>query len=158
MSSTNYEQAFEACEIPDRERCHYTSTDGRRCRNRAIGGLSTLCVAHERHQSFSVSANARAVTEQLLADGPDLASREEVRAAMSHLFRLASEKRIQRQDASLLAYIASLVLQALPRDSDEQDEKNVQIVWDILPLPQKQEEAATPSELTHAADADAMQT
>ncbi len=158
MSSANYEKAFEACEFTDRDRCHYTSADGRRCRNRAIDGLSKLCVAHERHQSFSINANARAVTQQLLAEGPNLANRKEVRAAMSRLFRLASEKRIHRQDATLLAYIASLVLQALPRDSGEHDEKNIQhAVWDVLPITQKQQQAAAPSELSPAASSDAAQ-
>ena len=100
-------------EIPGANRCRYSSRRKGRCSRPLVDDSTGLCILHHRLHTQRIQSQTRAVSEELLADSPNLENREDVRAALSNLFRLFAQKRIDRTDASLLAYIASLVFQGL---------------------------------------------
>jgi hypothetical protein len=58
-------------------------------------------------------AEVKAVADQLFSDCAKLETRAEVSRFMAQLLTLVAQKRISREDGSLLAYIASLLLQTI---------------------------------------------
>lgn len=97
----------------EQPRCRFVSFHGHRCANPLRGSKSGFCPIHERITRSVTESEARAVTNELLAGGAQLDTRESLNLAMSNLFRLVSEKRISCSDGALLAYTASLLLQTV---------------------------------------------
>jgi hypothetical protein len=122
-------------EIPGANRCRYSSRRKGRCSRPLVDDSTGLCILHHRLHTQRIQSQTRAVSEELLADSPNLENREDVRAALSNLFRLFAQKRIDRTDASLLAYIASLVFQGLPpADASPSGGPGVVLNYDGFPI------------------------
>jgi len=119
MPRKNDSSAYGRGEVPDADRCRFTSTYGNRCANPHNGADHKFCIVHERQIEKRDDAKARAVSEQLLSGGSNLHNRQEVGRAMAQLFILISQKRISRRDGVLLAYVASLLLQTMIPVSDK---------------------------------------
>jgi hypothetical protein len=68
---------------------------------------------HERRNQKVDEAEAQAVASQLLADDALLRTKDDVNRFTSQLLTLVAEKKVSRQDGSLLAYIASVLLQTI---------------------------------------------
>lgn len=100
-------------QIPLKDRCRFTSAHGRRCLNPLRSGTAGFCIIHERFEEQRNDAEALSVSDQLLAGGPDLKTREEVGRVIAKLFILIAQKRIRQRDGALLAYVASLLLQTM---------------------------------------------
>jgi hypothetical protein len=58
-------------------------------------------------------AEEQAVAEELLAKNVDLATRDDLNRFTSQLLTMLTQKRISRQDGTLLAYVASVLLQTI---------------------------------------------
>jgi hypothetical protein len=58
-------------------------------------------------------AEVKAVAEQLPANNVELMTRDDVNRFTSQLLTMVTQKRISREDGSLLAYIASVLLQTI---------------------------------------------
>lgn len=119
--------------IPESERCRFTSAHGRRCSNPLLGAATGLCPIHQQQLENLNGADAHAISTELLGASPELRTRENLQSVMGQLFILVAQKRISRQDGSLLAYIGSLLLQTIT-PSGKQQEPPIRIVWDSLPL------------------------
>ena len=110
---------YTKAEVPEADRCKFTSAHGRRCSNPHNGADHKFCIVHERRMEKLDDSKARAVSEQLLSGGSNLHNRQEVGRAMAQLFILISQRRISRRDGVLLAYVASLLLQTMIPVSDK---------------------------------------
>ena len=100
-------------QVSDLDRCQFTTRDGRRCASAHMGNASRLCILHEGRCQKVDEAEVRAVSEELMSKTAELQTREDVNRLASQLFTMVAQKRISRQDGSLLAYIASIVLQTI---------------------------------------------
>jgi len=100
-------------QVPDGERCLFSSSHGRRCTNPHQGNASGYCMLHEGRMKKEDEGEARAVAEQLLANDVELRTKDDVNRLTSQLFTMVADKRISKQDGSLLAYIASVLLQTI---------------------------------------------
>jgi hypothetical protein len=78
-----------------------------------MGNASHLCILHAGRCQKVDEAAVRVVAEQLFSDCAKLETRAEVSRFMAQLLRLVAQKQISREDGSLLAYIASLLLQTI---------------------------------------------
>src|SRR5579863_7386723 len=124
MSHNTYSspESDPSAPFSDQPRCRFVSFHGNRCANPLRGSKSGLCPIHERITRSVTESEAHAITNELLAGGSRLDTRESLNLAMSTLFRLVSEKRISRSDGTLLAYIASLLLQTVVSSSGNPSE------------------------------------
>jgi len=113
MSTKDNETKQIRAQVPEAERCLFTSTHGRRCSNPHMGNTTGYCILHEGRMEKVDEAEAQAVAERLLAKNVDLVTREDVNRITSQLYTMVAEKRVSRQDGSLLAYIASVLLQTI---------------------------------------------
>jgi len=113
MSAKAKENKQIRCEVPDSDRCRFSTTDGRRCANPHMGHAAGFCVIHEARMKRVDEAEVKAVAAQLFSDCAKLETRAEVSRFMAQLLTLVAQKRISREDGSLLAYIASLLLQTI---------------------------------------------
>jgi len=113
MSAKAKETKHIRAEVPDAERCLFTSSHGRRCSNPHMGTATGFCILHEGRVEKVNEAEAQAVAEQLLANDVELKTKDDVNRLTSQLFTMVAEKKISRQDGSLLAYIASVLLQTI---------------------------------------------
>lgn len=111
-SKTNTSDTSEY--VPEKYRCRFTSRRGPRCNRRILNSADGLCATHSYIISKLESAESGEITEKLFDTTPYLQTREEVRSSLAQLYRLVAQRRVKRPDGALLAYIGSLVLQALP--------------------------------------------
>lgn len=113
MSDKSKETKYIKNQVPDEERCLFTTNHGNRCRNPHLGSVTRHCFLHEGRNQKMDEAEVQAVAAELLAKNVDLATRDDVNRMTSQLFTMLAEKRISRQDGSLLAYVASVMLQTI---------------------------------------------
>jgi hypothetical protein len=147
MSANSMETKYVKNSVADEERCLFTADNGNRCRNAHLGSASGHCAIHEgawkhREKKVQDEAEARAVAEQLLSNNVELMTRDDVNRIASQLLTLVSEKKVSRQDGSLLAYIASLLLQTIaPVKAEEVAESREEFVESVAaPLRDRTEE------------------
>ena len=76
-------------------------------------GNTSGIVLHEGRNQKVDDAEVHAVAAQLLANECGVADEGGCEPFTSQLFTMVAEKRISRQDGSLLAYIASVLLQTI---------------------------------------------
>jgi hypothetical protein len=100
-------------QVPEAERCVFSSTHGNRCTNPHLGNVAGYCILHEGRVQKVDEAEVKAVAEQLLANNSELMTRDDVNRFASQLFTMVTQKKISREDGSLLAYIASVLLQTI---------------------------------------------
>jgi len=131
---------YTRMQVPDAERCRFTSTHRRRCVNPHGGSPNGLCVVHARHFEKMKIAEARAVSKEVLGTEEEFQSREGVNRVITRLFSLVLEGRIPRREGTLLAYIASLLLQTIPHAGErvpEGWENYTRELFDELPSPSR---------------------
>jgi hypothetical protein len=123
MSAKGMETKYVKNSVPDEERCLFTTNHGNRCRNAHLGNASGHCAIHEEvpkgRDQKEIEAEARAVAAQLLANDVELRTKDDVNRFTSQLFTMVAEKKVSRQDGSLLAYIASVLLQTIAPEKAE---------------------------------------
>ena len=113
MSANAKETKYIKNQVADEERCLFTSNHGSRCRNPHLGNASRQCFLHEGRSQKMDEAEVKAVADQLFSECANLETRGEVNRFMAKLLMSVAQKRISREDGSLLAYIASLLLQTI---------------------------------------------
>jgi hypothetical protein len=113
MSDKGKETKNIRYQVPDEERCSFTTDHGNRCRSPHLGNASGLCAIHEGREGKVDGAEAQAVAARLLAGDALLRTKDDVNRFTSQLLTLVAEKKVSRQDGSLLAYIASVLLQTI---------------------------------------------
>ena len=113
MSANGKETRYIKNQVPDEERCLFTANHGNRCRNPHLGNASGLCAIHEGRDQKVDEAETQAVAARLLAGDALLRTKDDVNRFTSQLLTLVAEKKVSRQDGSLLAYIASVLLQTI---------------------------------------------
>jgi hypothetical protein len=113
MSAKATETKYVKTAVPDEERCLFTTRNGNRCKNPHLGTAGRHCILHEGRCQKVDLAEVRAVADQLFSDCAKLETRSEVNRFTAQLLTLVAQKRISREDGSLLAYIASLLLQTI---------------------------------------------
>jgi hypothetical protein len=134
MSTKANETKYIRAEVPDAERCLFTSSHGRRCSSPHMGTATGHCIVHEGRTEKVDEAEAQAVAEQLLANDVELRTKDDVNRLTSQLFTLVAAKKISRQDGSLLAYIASVLLQTIaPVRKKPSVERIEEIVESVAP-------------------------
>lgn len=154
MPSATKSLTYTKAEVPEAERCRFTSAHGRRCANPHNGADHKFCIVHERRMEKLDDSKARAVSEQLLSGCSNLHNRQEVGRAMAQLFILISQKRISRRDGVLLAYVASLLLQTMIPVSDKPtpDEQQAFVRNFLKDMPRPVRERYPDNEATNAQD------
>ena len=113
MSRNVTDSPYDRTQVPELERCKFTSTHGRRCTNPHNSNANKFCIIHQRQLEKINDAEAQSVSDQLLSGGPNLSNREELGRVMAQLFTLIAQRRIRQRDGALLAYVASLLLQTM---------------------------------------------
>ena len=113
MTAKGTETKYIKNEVPDEERCLFTTNHGNRCKNPHLGNATRHCILHEGRMQKVDDAEVKAVAEQLLGHNVELHTKDDVNRFTSQLLILVAQKKISRQDGSLLAYIASVLLQAI---------------------------------------------
>jgi hypothetical protein len=113
MSTKTKETKQIRTQVPETERCLFTSTHGRRCTNPHMGNATGFCILHEGRMQKVDDAEVKAVSELLLTNNVELQTRDDVNRFTSQLLNLVAQKRVSREDGTLLAYIASVLLQTI---------------------------------------------
>jgi hypothetical protein len=113
MTAKGIETKYIKNEVPDEERCLFTTNHGNRCKNPHLGNATRHCILHEGRMQKVDDAEVKAVAEQLLGNNVELHTKDDVNRFTSQLLILVAQKKISRQDGSLLAYIASVLLQSI---------------------------------------------
>jgi hypothetical protein len=127
-------------QVPDAERCSFTTEHGNRCRNPHLGSASGQCVMHAKGKEDE--AEAQEVAKRLLATDALLRTKDDVNRFTSQLLDLVAEKKVSRQDGSLLAYIASVLLQTIAPVRKKANVERVQEFFESVaePIPATREE------------------
>ena len=113
MSAKGKETKYIKNQVPDEERCLFTTHHGNRCKNPHLGNATRHCILHEGRMQKVDDAEVKAVAAQLLTNNVELHTKDDVNRFASQLLILVAQKRISHQDGSLLAYIASVLLQTI---------------------------------------------
>jgi hypothetical protein len=113
MSDKTKETKQLRAHVPDADRCQFTSTHGRRCTNVHLGSATGYCILHEGRTEKLDEAEQQAIAARLLAGDALLRTADDVNRFTSQLLTLVAEKKVSRQDGSLMAYIASVLLQTI---------------------------------------------
>jgi len=113
MTTNTKETKPIRAQVPETNRCLFTSSHGRRCSNPHMGNATGYCILHEGRMEKVDEAEVKGVADQLFSDCANLQTRGDVNRFMAKLLMLVAQKRISREDGSLLAYIASLLLQTI---------------------------------------------
>ncbi len=108
----------------DRERCMYTTRDGKRCRGwRGSDPELPLCYYHERqHRVQHEPATAAHELEAVLGRPPRLKSARAINLVLNRVFLAAAQGRVTPSQAASLASLARLLLESL---RDVQEEKHL---------------------------------
>jgi hypothetical protein len=91
----------------DRNRCHFATMDGRRCRMSIAHGHKSLCYLHAEQEAQIL--DAQAVAEELIGSLYIFTTAAELNQALGKLFILIAQKRISRHDGALLGYVAQII-------------------------------------------------
>jgi hypothetical protein len=113
MPAKGKETKYIKNQVSEEERCLFTANHGNRCRNPHLGNATRHCFLHEGRNQKVDEAGAREVAALLFANDVALQTKDDLNRFTSQLLSLVAEKRISRQDGSLLAYIASVLLQTI---------------------------------------------
>jgi signal recognition particle GTPase len=140
MTAEVKETRYEKAQVPDEERCLFTKRDGSRCKSAHMGNASRQCILHEGRNQKADEAEAQAIAEQLLANDVELRTKDDVNRLTSQLFTMVAEKRISRQDGSLLAYIASVLLQTIAPVRKKANVERVQEFFESVAPPIREEQ------------------
>jgi hypothetical protein len=142
MSANGKETKYIKNQVPDEERCLFTANHGNRCRNPHLGNASGHCAIHEGRDQKMDEAEQQEVSKRLLATDALLRTAEDVNRFTSQLLDLVAEKKVSRQDGSLLAYIASVLLQTITPVRKMAKVEKVQEFFESVaePLPATREE------------------
>jgi hypothetical protein len=100
MSAKSQKTKYIKNQLPDEERCLFTTNLGNRCRNPQLGNASRHCFLHEGRNAKVDEAEADAVAEQLLEKNVGLATREDVNRITSQLYTMVAEKLVSGQNGS----------------------------------------------------------
>jgi hypothetical protein len=153
--STNVSRLHNERAHPDKDRCRYTNKRGVRCDYRVIDPTTNLCVIHIRKLERRIEEHARKRADRLFEEAGKLKSRDQVQPFLVNLMRLLVEGELERQDAAVLAYVCSLILQTLPSRKAKPAEKKVEIIWDLLAPDQVREQDTAKSREDSAGSAGA---
>jgi hypothetical protein len=95
----------------DKNRCRFTTTDGRRCRMYRAKGHKSLCLTHAQQEEQMV--NAETVAAELIGPVEEYQTALCVNRTLGCLFNMIAQKRISNKDGALLAYIGQMLLQSV---------------------------------------------
>jgi signal recognition particle GTPase len=144
MTAEVKETKYEKAQVPDEERCLFTKRDGSRCKSAHMGNASRQCILHEGRNQKADEAEAQAVAEQLLANDVELRTKDDVNRLTSQLFTMVAAKKISRQDGSLLAYIASVMLQTIAPVRKKPNVERVEEIVESVAPPLREERIMFP--------------
>jgi len=97
--------------ILDKNRCRFTTIDGRRCRMYRAKGHKSLCMTHAQQEEQML--NAETVAAELIGPVHEYQTALCVNRTLGCLFNLIAQKRISNKDGALLAYVAQMLLQSV---------------------------------------------
>jgi hypothetical protein len=97
--------------ILDKNRCRFTTIDGRRCRMFRAKGHKSLCLTHAQQEEQML--NAEAVAAELIGPVEEYQTALCVNRTLGCLFNLIAQKRISNKDGALLAYVGQMLLQSV---------------------------------------------
>jgi hypothetical protein len=97
--------------ILDKNRCRFTTIDGRRCRMYRAKGHKSLCMTHAQQEEQML--NAQVVAAELIGPVEEYQTAMCVNRTLGCLFNLVAQKRISNKDGALLAYIGQMLLQSV---------------------------------------------
>ena len=95
----------------NKDRCNFTTLDGRRCRMHRAVRHKTLCLSHSLQEQQLL--NTETVAAELIGPVEEYQTAISVNRALGCLFNLVAQKRISRQDGALLAFIGQLMLHSV---------------------------------------------
>jgi len=97
--------------VLDKNRCRFTTIDGRRCRMYRAKGHKSLCMTHGQQEEQML--NTQAVAAELIGPVEEYQTAMCVNRTLGCLFNLIAQKRISNKDGALLAYIGKMLLQSV---------------------------------------------
>jgi hypothetical protein len=93
--------------VTDKNRCHFTTIDGRQCRMYRAKGHRTLCLTHAQQEEQILDAEA--VAKELIGPVNKFQTALELNQTLGNLFTLVAQKRISRLDGALLGFLGQLI-------------------------------------------------
>jgi hypothetical protein len=130
MSPEMTKRTYPKAQVPESDRCQFTSSHGSRCTNPHNSNPNSFCIIHERRAEKLADSEAQSVSAELLSGGPNLQNRNDVGRVIAQLFTMIAQRRIRQREGALLAYVASLLLQTMGAVVDPPS-LPVRVVWDI---------------------------
>jgi hypothetical protein len=120
---------------PKDHRCQFTGPSGRRCKLPRAKGHDSLCFNHwrrDRKLNGEPDPDAEATVARALGFRTELRTRVAVNDLLAKLFSLRARKLVSARDATILAYIAQLILQTLPGVQHEYSQVHDFGAWDHI--------------------------
>ena len=93
-------------------RCTRRFANGRRCRQLATDPSGTLCFDHAR-AGIQTKDDSADFSAELIGEGEHFQEAQQINYSLIELYRLVAAGRISPRRASVLAYIAHLILSSL---------------------------------------------
>ncbi|HEY4818091.1 MAG TPA: hypothetical protein VIH67_11720 [Candidatus Acidoferrum sp.] len=142
-------KSAKSISINDASRCQHRTANGR-CRMPAVDSAANLCFDHAR-RALQARQNSD-FAHYLTRDSAGFQTAQGINHSLADLYTLLAQGHISPRRASVLAYVASLLLRSLPAiDKDPVPEADRPINWIDAPNHETSTDAS-PSEA--AADAD----
>jgi hypothetical protein len=114
-TATNNQQSV--LQDPQPNRCHFETSDGRRCRM-LRNGHPTLCLFHARDE-LQILESQRLGSELSASLTGRFMTATDINFVLGNLFAATAQNRIPPRNAAVLAYIGQIMLHSLPSLKDE---------------------------------------
>ena len=99
--------------IESTNQCNHINGAGRRCRMTIAPANDTLC-AHHLQQHIANQPDPEILAAELLESTGNLNTADRVNALLANVVKQLAHRRIDRQDALALGYLAQLLLNTVP--------------------------------------------
>jgi hypothetical protein len=97
--------------MPDKNRCRFTTIDGRQCRMYRAKHHKTLCLTHAQQEQQLIDSEA--VAAELIGPLTKFQTALEVNHTLGNLYTLIAQKRISRHDGALLGFVGQVLLHSV---------------------------------------------
>jgi hypothetical protein len=111
MTAKSKPSATQQSLLSEKNRCKFSTADGRQCRMYRSKNHKTFCLVHAQHEEQIL--NAETVAAELIGPITKFQTALEVNRTLGNLFTLVAQKRISRQDGALLGFISQMLLNSI---------------------------------------------
>jgi hypothetical protein len=111
MTAKSKPSATQQSLLSVKNRCQFSTVDGRQCRMYRAKNHKSFCLVHSQHEEQML--NAEAVAAELIGPVEEYQTAISVNRTLGCLFNMVAQKRVSRQDGALLAFIGQMLLHSV---------------------------------------------